>query len=230
MSIFLVMLMFIAVLAFGLLLKPREQLRPAPLDVQPRARPVIATQPGTDIPEAYRFHPCHTWAVDEGGEAVRVGLDSFAAGLFERVERIDLPALNCWIRQGQNFMTVRGDGITVDFPSPVEGCLTEINRAVVRNPEQMSSDPYCDGWVAVLKSPCFAVDKKNLMHGCIVPHWMRTSEVILQDICSSSPVLAQDGGTALRGILKRVSPEVRSRVLKELFMTNPIVHEQRRGR
>jgi len=230
MSVLLVMLMFVVVLALSLLLKPKARPEVAAAEVQLRARPAIATQPGTDVPKAYRFHPCHTWAVDEGSETVRVGLDSFAVRLFEKIERIDIPALNCWIRQGQNLMTVTADGFVVDFPSPVEGRLTEINRTVVAKPELVTSDPYCDGWLAVIKSPCFAVDKKNLMQGSIIPHWMRTSEVILQNMCSQSQAFAQDGGTISRGILKRLPPEVRNRVLKEVFMTSAIVHEKNKTR
>jgi hypothetical protein len=36
------------------------------------------------------------------------------------------------------------------------------------------------------------------------------------------PTLAQDGGSPLSGLLARVSPEMRSKLVKEFFLTLPV--------
>jgi glycine cleavage system H lipoate-binding protein len=230
MSVLVALLVLALMLALGRLFKG---VRPSVV-VSPesprRDRLPMEAPLGTDIPKEYRFHPCHTWALDEGTGLVRVGMDSFAAKMFDKIEHIDIPALQCWVRQGQNLMTVTGDGVSVDFPSPVEGPLTEINRIAIETPELVAADPYRDGWIAVIKSPCFAIDKKNLMQGAMVVPWMRHSMVLLQQISSHSPALAQDGGIPVTGVLKRVTPEVRNRLLREFFLMSPVVAASPRNR
>jgi len=39
-----------------------------------------------------------------------------------------------------------------DILSPVKGVISEINPSLDAKPEVMNSDPYDDGWVAVIKS------------------------------------------------------------------------------
>ena len=221
MSVLLVLLMFALVMILGHLFKRREQpstgatLRPF--------RPVIGTKVGMDVPRGFCFHPCHTWAVDEGWHLIRVGMDRFAAHLFGKIEHIDVTGLYRWVRQGQRLMTVTGAGVSVDLPSPVEGTLTEVNRAALDDPAVVTTDPYCDGWIAVIKSPSIDTDQKNLMRGAMVAPWMSNSIMLLREICSQSPALAQDGGRPLPGLLNRVSPELRNRLVEEFFLTSPAV-------
>jgi glycine cleavage system H lipoate-binding protein len=153
-------------------------------------------------------------------------MDRFAVNLFGRIEHIDLAGLYRWVRQGQKLMTITVGGILVDLPSPVEGALTAVNRAALENPELVTTDPFCEGWIAVIKSHCFATDKKNLMHGAMAAQWMRDSFVELREMCSQSPVLAQDGGPPLAGVLNRLSPELRNRVAKVFFLAVPVVPAQ----
>jgi hypothetical protein len=123
-------------------------------------------------------------------------------------------------------MTITSAGISVDLPSPVEGALTAVNGAALEKPELVTTDPFCEGWIAVIKSPCFATDEKNLMKGAMLAPWMRNSIVLLREMCSQSPALAQDGGAPPTGLLKRVSPDLRNRLVKEFFLTLPAVQAQ----
>ena len=225
MSVLLALLMFALVMILGRLFKRGEQPSAiAPAETLRRFRPSVESKFGMDIPRGYCFHLCHTWAVDAGCQLVQVGLDSFAAGLFGKIEVIKVAGLHRWVRQGQKLMTISGAGVSVDLPSPAEGVLTEVNRAVLEDPGMVTTDPYREGWIAVIKSPSFATDQKNLMQGTMVPTWMRNSLVLLREMCSQSPALAQDGGPPLPGLLNRVSPELRNRLVKEFFLTLPVVH------
>lgn len=227
MSVLLALLMFALVMILGRLLKrPEQRSAAAPVEKNGRPRlPYLEGRFGMEVPQGYYFHPCHTWAVDEGRQLIRVGLDKFAANLFGKVDHIDIASLSRWVRQGQKLMTITGAGISVDLPSPVEGPVTAVNRAALENPELVITDPFCEGWIAVIKSPCFATDQKNLMQGAMVVPWMRNSIVLLREMCSS-PAFAQDGGPPLTGVLNRVSPELRNRLVKEFFLTLPAVQAQ----
>lgn len=227
MSVLLALLMFALVMMLGHPLKREAQPSAiAPAEIVRRFRPFIENKFGMDVPRGYCFHPCHTWAVDEGCQLIRVGVDSFAANLFGKIEHINVAGLYRWVRQGQKLMTITGAGVSVDLPSPVEGSLTAVNRAVLEDPAVVTTDPYCDGWIAVIKSPSIGTDQKNLMQGAMVAPWMRNNIVLLREMCSQSPALAQDGGAPPTGLLKRVSPDLRNRLVKECFLTLSTVQAQ----
>ena len=81
----------------------------------PRLAPSLVG--GFQVPEKLRYHPGHTWALNESPSLVRVGMDEFASKLSGKVERITLPQRGQWIRQGQKIWTLHRDGTSVDrFP------------------------------------------------------------------------------------------------------------------
>jgi hypothetical protein len=43
----------------------------------------------------------------------------------------------------------------------------------------------------------------------------------LQRMCSQEPALAQDGGRPIQGVLKRISPELRKKVVRDFLLTVP---------
>ena len=65
----------------------------------PRLRPDYVA--GFALPEHFRYHPGHTWAMQETPALVRVGLDDFAAKLAGKIDSVHLPKRGQWIRQGQ---------------------------------------------------------------------------------------------------------------------------------
>jgi glycine cleavage system H protein len=180
------------------------------------------------IPDGYFFHLCHTWAAREAGEDARVGVDSFVANLFgSEIEHIEVMQLNRWVRQGQKLMTVSGAGVSLEFLSPVEGAVKELNENALRNPALVASDPYRCGWIAVLKAPDITTDQKNLLQGPTAKLWLRNCIARLNEIVAQcSPALAQDGGLPAQGLLRRVSPELQGKLVKEFFLTEPIPREQ----
>jgi glycine cleavage system H lipoate-binding protein len=181
--------------------------------------PRMEREYGFSIPQGYSFHPGHTWVSKEGTENTRVGLDSFAANLFGKVDQIEIVGPNRWIRQGQKFATAKVSGMTVDLLSPVEGVITGINHDVVQDPALLTQDPYNKGWVAIVKSPDFAFNQKNLVQGPMVAPWMQNSVTRLNAVLGElSPALAQDGGLPISGVLARVSPQLREKLVKELFL------------
>ncbi len=97
---------------------------------------VPAMVSGFQVPENVRYHPGHTWALSESRELVRVGLDDFASKLVGKIENIALPQRGRWVRQGQKIWTIFRDGKSVDMVSPIEGTVSDINEAVVKDPRR----------------------------------------------------------------------------------------------
>jgi glycine cleavage system H lipoate-binding protein len=210
--------MFLMILAASYLRSQKD------LPVQPEVwaappPPRIDREYGFAVPQGYSFHPGHTWAMNETGESTRVGLDTFAANLLGNIEKIDVMSPNRWIRQGQRLMTVKGDGASIDLLSPVEGVITAVNNDLINDPALANRSPYKDGWVAIIKSPDFAINQKNLIQGPMVAPWMQNNVTRLNGMVGQvSPALAQDGGEPIHGVLARLSPEVRVKIAKEFFL------------
>ena len=218
MSILFVLLMFLLIMTASYL-RTHGQVQPkAEVWVGPPA-PRIEREYGFAIPQGYSFHPGHTWVMSEGGENTRVGIDSFAANLVGKIDRIDAISPNRWVRQGQRLVTIKNGEQSIDLMSPVEGVVTAINRDLVNDPSLASRSPYKDGWVAVIKSPDFAINQKNLIQGQMVAPWMQNNVTRLNAMVTQvSPALAQDGGQPITGVLERVAPEVRQKIVAEFFL------------
>lgn len=220
MSILFVLLMFLLIMSISYFrgvqnqpaLKPELLTRVRALRMEPEF--------GFEVPQGFCFHPGHTWAVREGSENARVGLDSFAANMIGKIERIEVVGPNRWVRQGQKLITIHGGGVSVDLLSPVEGVVTTVNNDALEDPSLLTRDPYKDGWVARVKSPDLAVNQKNLVQGSMVGPWMQNNITRLNGMLSKlSPALAQDGGLPVLGVLAQLNPDMRQKVLKEFFLS-----------
>ena len=220
MSILFVLLMFLLVMSVNYFyFRTREEMIAQP---QAWAEPQAARMQreyGFSIPEGYCFHPGHTWVLKEGSENARVGIDSFAANLLGPIERIDVIGLNRWVRQGQKLVTIQSGGQSFELVSPVEGVVMAVNKDAVQEPGLLARDPYQSGWIAIVKSPDLAVNKKNLVQGGMVAPWLQNSVTRLNGMVAQlAPTMAADGGLPLAGLLARVTPELREKLAKEFFL------------
>jgi len=221
MSILFVLLTFLLIMVITYFIKGRDErfaIKPVMAKGVP-AQPVLTREMGFDVPRDYFFHPGHTWAVDEGRQNARIGLDSFAANLFGTADRIEIAGLNRWIRQGQKLWSVTFDGQTVDMLSPVEGVLISINQSILKDPNLALRDPYKEGWVCTIKSPELNTNVKNLVQGPMVAPWMQGTLARLSSMIAPSPTLMQDGGQPVNGLLGKVDPELQRRIVREFFLT-----------
>ncbi len=223
MSILFVLLTFLLIMIITYFLKGGRDERVAAgrsvLATATPMSPVITRDMGFEVPRGYFFHPGHTWTADEGHSNARVGLDSFAATLFGKADRIEISGLNRWVRQGQKLWSVTFDGQTVDMLSPVEGVLVSINQNVLKDPNLALKDPYKEGWICVIKSPEIQTNLKNLVQGPLVAPWMQSTLSRLSSITAQSSALMQDGGHPVNGLLTKVDPDLQRRIVREFFLT-----------
>jgi len=218
MSILFVLLMFLLILTVSYF-RTRNEIPAKPEVWAGPQVPLMEREYGFSIPQGYGFHPGHTWVLKEGAEAARIGLDNFAANVIGKIDRIDVIGENRWVRQGQKFATIKSGEVSLDLISPVEGVVTAINHDLLQQPALATSDPYKDGWVAMVKSPDLLLNMKNLVQGTMVAPWMQNSVSRLSAMTSpANPALAQDGGLPMGGLLARLSPELRQTVVKEFFL------------
>ena len=227
MTVLLVILTFAALLLIDHFYSRRRVMVRPNLEVAPPQREVLMParlQPslvgGFQVPDNLRYHPGHTWALNESPTLVRVGLDDFASKLAGKVERITLPQRGQWIRQGQKIWTLHRDGSAVDMVSPIEGSVAEINEAVAQSPELASRDPYGEGWVVTVQSPDAKTNFRNLLGGALARWWTEESANRLQRYMPGAMgALAQDGGVAMADLTTHMPDQEWSKVAREFFLT-----------
>jgi glycine cleavage system H lipoate-binding protein len=219
MSILFVLLMFLLIISVRYLIEPKAQPALEP-EIVARPQPLrMKSEYGFEIPQGYCFHLGHTWVMKEGSDDARVGVDKFVTNLMGKIDHIDVRGANRWVRQGQKIITVSSEGTSIDLVSPVEGVVTAINDDVLRDPSLVTNDPYENGWIAIVKSPDLKINQRNLIQGSMVASWMQNNVTRLSAMLSPSPALAQDGGLPINGLLPRLTPELRQKVVKEFFLS-----------
>src|SRR6476660_6280 len=121
MTVLLVLFTFVTFLLIDHFHSRKQVVVQPSLQVAKPATPLPAPSlvGGFSVPESFRYHPGHTWALSESPSLVRVGMDEFAAKLTGKVDRIVLPQRGQWIRQGQQVCTIHRNGATVDMVSPI---------------------------------------------------------------------------------------------------------------
>lgn len=182
--------------------------------------PQISRELGFEIPKGYCFHPGHTWILDEGRQNARIGMDSFAANLLGKIDRIEIGGLNRWVRQGQKLLTLTREGMAIELLSPIEGVITAVNHEVIKDPGLVLKDPYRNGWICIIKSPEISTNVKNLVQGPLVGPWLQNCVSRVTTMAQQMmPALAQDGGLPVSGILSHLDPGSQRKLVQEFFLT-----------
>ncbi len=199
--------------------QPVMQVAPAKHDALPRLQPALVG--GFAVPDNRRYHPGHTWALSESPNLVRVGMDDFASKLTGRVESISLPQRGQWIRQGQKMCTIHRDGAAVDMVSPIEGTVSDINQALVKDPKLALNDPYGEGWLVTVQAPDAKTSFRNLLGGALARWWTEESASRLQRRMplAFAGALAQDGGVAVNDLSTQIPDQEWLPLAKEFFLS-----------
>jgi glycine cleavage system H protein len=175
---------------------------------------------GFGLPGHLKYHPGHTWALEESPHRVRVGLDDFAARLLGQVQTILLPQRGRWIRQGQPLVTIFRDGVETKMVSPMEGVVADVNDAVLKDPALSLKDPYGAGWLITVEAPDSTTNFRNLLGGALARNWMEEAASRLRArIPSLVGAVAQDGGLAEADLTKHLPDADWTEVTREFFLT-----------
>jgi len=222
MSILFALVTFLLFVTISYLRSTRTQpgVVTGPPELAASPKPQILREAGFDFPKGYGFHPGHTWALPEDGQNVRIGLDSFGANLLGKIERVELPKLNRWVRQGQPICKVGAGDVSVDLVAPIEGVVTAVNTKLLEDPGAIGREPYGEGWLVQVQSPDLHINLRNLLQDGVVRPWMRNSLERVAALASGfAPALAQDGGVPVPGVLTKVEPTLQRLMINEFFLT-----------
>ncbi len=176
------------------------------------------------LPENLFFHSGHTWAKVESSGAVQVGLDGFAQGILGRVDRFDLPAKGTMFRQGEPAFAALQSGKKIEFVSPVDGVVCEVNQQINSDLHGAKMEPYDKGWAFEIRPSNLTKNLKKLYIGRNASAWLEKEvrnfaefltlhRAIPQEIGVTMP----DGGVHAEGIMETMNGEILQIVIRKFF-------------
>ena len=103
-------------------------------------------------PEDLKYRESHEWAKLEDDDHVRMGISDFAQDALGDVVYVEVPEVGSDVTAGEPCAEVESTKSVSDVNAPVSGTVVAINEALDTNPELVNTDPYGDGWFALIKA------------------------------------------------------------------------------
>jgi len=100
-------------------------------------------------PSDLKYTKDHEWIRVSGGDA-RVGITDYAQKQLGDVVYLELPQVGRALKKGDVFGTIESVKAVSELYSPVDGEVTEVNSALVQNPETVNKDPH-GSWMIAIK-------------------------------------------------------------------------------
>lgn len=106
-------------------------------------------------PEELLYSKTHEWVAvgtdETGAKVATVGLSAFALEALTDLVFVDLPQVGRTLTVGEPFGEIESVKAVSDLYSPVDGEITEVNEALVDQLEELSEDPYTNGWFVKIR-------------------------------------------------------------------------------
>jgi glycine cleavage system H protein len=99
-----------------------------------------------NFPAAIKYTKDHEWIRVDGSDAY-IGITEFAQRELGDIVYIDITSLGKEVAKDDVFGTVEAVKTVSDLFMPVTGTVTEVNRALDKQPELVNTDPYGEGWM-----------------------------------------------------------------------------------
>ena len=91
------------------------------------------------------------WAKLEEGNRVRIGITDYAQKELRDIIGVELPEIDSEVSKGDVVATLESVKATGDVYSPISGKIVEVNERLLDEPELLNTDPYGDGWIAIME-------------------------------------------------------------------------------
>ena len=101
-------------------------------------------------PEELKYAASHEWASLGDATLVRMGISDFAQDALGDVVFVDVPEMGAVVNAGEPCSEVESTKSVSDVNAPVSGTIVAVNEELETNPELVNTDPYGDGWFAVI--------------------------------------------------------------------------------
>jgi len=100
--------------------------------------------------EGLKYTKKHEWARQEGSAAL-IGLCDYAQDKLGEIVFVELPDVGADLEAGKSAAVIESVKAVADLYSPLSGTVTEVNEALLDQPELINADPYGEAWVYKLE-------------------------------------------------------------------------------
>ena len=97
-------------------------------------------------PEELKYHREHDWAKVDGDTAT-IGITWYAQDALGEIVHFEPPEQGGSVAKDESYGEVESVKAVSDLVSPLSGEVSEVNQAVVDEPEKINEDPYGEGWL-----------------------------------------------------------------------------------
>lgn len=119
---------------------------------------------GYNMPDDLYYHEDGTWVKVEGDTA-KIGLNDQFQQSAGDIVYVDLPFEGDDIQEGDGFGKVQSSKWIGKLIAPLGGTIEEVNYELDSDSTIINSDPYGEGWVAVITPSNLDAELEGLAHG-----------------------------------------------------------------
>jgi len=99
-----------------------------------------------EFPAGLKYTKDHEW-IDNTTGVAKIGVTAFAVDQLGDIVHVELPKVGESFDTGAAFGTVESTKTVSDLYMPIAGKVTDVNQALIANPESLQADPYNNGWL-----------------------------------------------------------------------------------
>ena len=99
-----------------------------------------------EYPNDLKYLDSHEY-VRLDGEIATIGISAFAIDQLGDIVFLELPEIGDALEVSETFGTIESVKAVEDLYPPISGTVIERNEAMIESPEQISEDPYGEGWL-----------------------------------------------------------------------------------
>jgi glycine cleavage system H protein len=179
-----------------------------------------------EVDEHTYVHPTHLWTKHEYDHTWKVGVDNLLAYILPTPVKVELYRPNQEIIQQEVFGRILTEAGTVFVTAPISGRLVQANPRLAQEPGLVQSDPYGEGWLAVIDWFEDGAELERLFAGPKAAHFLEEEAQHLKVLLKYrgipvSPVGATvpDGGSEIKYLHQILTPKVCLNLARELIVS-----------
>lgn len=104
----------------------------------------------------------HEYVLEKDG-SYEVGITSFAIDQLGDIVFIELPEVGASFAKNEVFATIESVKAASEIYMPISGTVTEINEAIVDNPELLNDNTYSEKWLIKIDSEAEEFEFSDLL-------------------------------------------------------------------
>ena len=104
-----------------------------------------------EYPAELRYAENHEW-IRTDDSMVTMGISDYAQDALGDIVFVELPEVGRQVTAGDPIAEVESTKSVSDVYAPVSGTVVEVNTALEDSPELVNSDPFGEGWFAVIEA------------------------------------------------------------------------------